>query len=62
MRGSYVASVSEDSARVWSIMSGGECIQELHSNGNKFQSCIFHPVYFNLLIIGCHQVNTLFII
>ncbi|XP_054800101.1 transcriptional corepressor LEUNIG-like isoform X2 [Prosopis cineraria] len=53
--GNYLASVSEDSARVWSVTSDGKCIQVLHSNGNKFQSCIFHPVYYNLLIIGCNQ-------
>ncbi|KAI9121601.1 hypothetical protein K1719_008634 [Acacia pycnantha] len=53
--GNYLASVSEDSARVWSVTSDGKCIQVLHSNRNKFQSCIFHPVYCNLLIIGCNQ-------
>ncbi|KAK7412357.1 hypothetical protein VNO78_03812 [Psophocarpus tetragonolobus] len=51
--GNYIASVSEDSARVWS--SDGKCISELQSNGNKFQSCIFHPGYLNLLIIGGYQ-------
>nr|XP_012575073.1 transcriptional corepressor LEUNIG-like isoform X2 [Cicer arietinum] len=50
--GKYIASVSEDSARVW---SDGECISELPSNGNKFQSCIFHPAYCNLLVIGGYQ-------
>ncbi|XP_061341517.1 transcriptional corepressor LEUNIG_HOMOLOG-like [Gastrolobium bilobum] len=53
--GSYIASVSEDSARVWSVASDGKCISELHSNGNKFQSCLFHPGYLNLLIIGGYQ-------
>ncbi|KAG4381103.1 hypothetical protein GLYMA_15G075500v4 [Glycine max] len=51
--GNYVASVSEDSARIWS--SDGQCISELHSTGNKFQSCIFHPEYHNLLVIGGYQ-------
>lgn len=37
-------------------MSGGKCIHELHSNGNKFQSCTFHPGYSQLLIIGGYQV------
>ncbi|KAG2683793.1 hypothetical protein I3760_10G049700 [Carya illinoinensis] len=50
--GKYIASVSEDSARVWSAMSGGKCINELSSNGKKFQSCTFHPGYSQLLIIG----------
>ncbi|CAL0300903.1 unnamed protein product [Lupinus luteus] len=51
--GNYIASVSEDSARIWS--SDGKCINELHSTGNKFQSCIFHPAYENLLVIGGYQ-------
>ncbi|KAF5473073.1 hypothetical protein F2P56_009716 [Juglans regia] len=54
--GKYIASVSEDSARVWSAMSGGKCIHErLSSNGKKFQSCTFHPGYSQLLIIGGDQ-------
>ncbi|XP_061371445.1 transcriptional corepressor LEUNIG_HOMOLOG isoform X2 [Gastrolobium bilobum] len=53
--GNYVASVSEDSARVWFVLSGGKCINELHSNGNKFRSCIFHPRYPNLVIVGGHK-------
>ncbi|XP_065879505.1 transcriptional corepressor LEUNIG_HOMOLOG-like [Euphorbia lathyris] len=55
MNGKYIASVSEDSARVWSLESGGSCIHELLSNGNKFQSCTFHPGHSLLLIIGCYQ-------
>ncbi|KAK7246483.1 hypothetical protein RIF29_41351 [Crotalaria pallida] len=51
--GNYIASVSEDSARIWSL--DGKCIHELHSTGNKFQSCIFHPAYLNLLVIGGYQ-------
>ncbi|KAK4352908.1 hypothetical protein RND71_028426 [Anisodus tanguticus] len=42
--GNYLASVSEDSARIWYV-SEGECIHELCSSGNKFQSCTFHPGY-----------------
>ncbi|KAM1792997.1 hypothetical protein ACFX12_036794 [Malus domestica] len=53
--GKYLASVSEDSARVWSPASNGKCIYELKSNGNKFQSCTFHPGYSLLLIIGGYQ-------
>lgn len=57
--GDYVASVSEDSVRVWSIGAGndGECVHELCSNGNKFHSCVFHPNYPSLLVIGCYQVS-----
>eukprot|EP00897_Mesotaenium_endlicherianum_P000686 jgi/Mesen1/10618/ME000089S10078 len=55
--GDYVASVSEDSVRVWSLGPGsdGECVHELNSSGNKFHSCIFHPKYPSLLVIGCYQ-------
>lgn len=55
--GEYVASVSEDSVRVWTLGSAseGECVHELSCNGNKFHSCIFHPTYPSLLVIGCYQ-------
>lgn len=53
--GEYLASVSQDLVKVWSI-STGECIHNLNSNGNKFHSCVFHPNYTNLLVIGGHQV------
>ncbi|KAJ6367749.1 hypothetical protein OIU78_000332 [Salix suchowensis] len=53
--GEYIASVSEDSARVWSV-AGGNCLGKLHSNGNKFRSCAFHPGYSLLMIIGGYQV------
>ncbi|XP_042517300.1 transcriptional corepressor LEUNIG_HOMOLOG-like isoform X4 [Macadamia integrifolia] len=52
--GDYLASVSQDCVRVWSITSG-ECIHELSSNGNKFHSCVFHPSYSTLLVIGGYQ-------
>ncbi|KAG4199653.1 hypothetical protein ERO13_A05G160900v2 [Gossypium hirsutum] len=52
--GKYFASISEDSARMWSV-SGGECLHELRSTGNKFQSCTFHPGYSQLLVIGGYQ-------
>lgn len=55
--GEYLASVSEDSVRVWSFRSGkeGECVHELSCSGNKFHSCVFHPSYPKLLVIGCYQ-------
>ncbi|XP_059596258.1 transcriptional corepressor LEUNIG_HOMOLOG isoform X4 [Vitis vinifera] len=53
--GKYVASISEDSARVWSPTLSGKCIHELLSNGNNFQSCTFHPGYSQLLAIGGYQ-------
>ncbi|XP_043705211.1 transcriptional corepressor LEUNIG_HOMOLOG-like isoform X3 [Telopea speciosissima] len=52
--GDYLASVSQDCVRVWSMPSG-ECIHELSSNGNKFHSCVFHPSYLTLLVIGGYQ-------
>lgn len=51
LNGDLLASVSEDSVRVWSLNSG-ECIHELNSNGNQFHSCVFHPSYSALLVIG----------
>ncbi|KAK9741776.1 hypothetical protein RND81_03G127200 [Saponaria officinalis] len=55
--GEFLASVSEDSVRVWSVGQGskGECVHELSCNGNKFYSCAFHPTYTSLLVIGCYQ-------
>nr|CAD1823983.1 unnamed protein product [Ananas comosus var. bracteatus] len=55
--GEYLASVSEDSVKVWSVGSGseGDCAYELSSNGNKFHSCVFHPTYPSLLVIGGYQ-------
>ncbi|CAN4097941.1 unnamed protein product [Withania somnifera] len=55
--GELLASVSEDSVRVWTLRSGseGDCLHELSSNGNKFHSCVFHPTYSSLLVIGCYQ-------
>ncbi|XP_037492439.1 transcriptional corepressor LEUNIG_HOMOLOG isoform X4 [Jatropha curcas] len=55
MSGEYIASVSEDSARIWSLVTGGSCMHKLFSNGNKFQSCTFHPGYSQLLMIGGYQ-------
>ncbi|KAL5127629.1 Transcriptional corepressor LEUNIG [Glycine soja] len=50
--GEFLASVSEDSVRVWTLGSGseGECVHELSCNGNKFHSCVFHPTYSSLLV------------
>ncbi|XP_041007559.1 transcriptional corepressor LEUNIG-like isoform X1 [Juglans microcarpa x Juglans regia] len=55
--GEYLASVSDDLVRVWTIGSGnkGECIHELSCTGNKFHTCVFHPTYHSLLIIGCYE-------
>nr|GMD28694.1 transcriptional corepressor LEUNIG-like isoform X1 [Ipomoea batatas]GME16998.1 transcriptional corepressor LEUNIG-like isoform X1 [Ipomoea batatas] len=55
--GELLASVSEDSVRVWTLGSGseGKCVHQLSSNGNKFHSCVFHPTYSSLLVIGCYQ-------
>uniref|UniRef100_A0A0A9H2V4 Uncharacterized protein n=1 Tax=Arundo donax TaxID=35708 RepID=A0A0A9H2V4_ARUDO len=55
--GNYLASVSEDSVRVWSFTSGNdiECVHELNCSGKKFHSCVFHPSYPSLLIVGCYE-------
>ncbi|XP_020519880.1 transcriptional corepressor LEUNIG isoform X2 [Amborella trichopoda] len=55
--GDYVASASEDSVRVWAVggRSRGECVHELSCHGNKFHSCVFHPIYPSLLVVGCYQ-------
>ncbi|TQD71240.1 hypothetical protein C1H46_043231 [Malus baccata] len=51
--GEFIASVSEDSVRVWTLGAGGEgeCVHELSCNGNKFHSCVFHPTYTSLLTL-----------
>ncbi|PPD78947.1 hypothetical protein GOBAR_DD24131 [Gossypium barbadense] len=33
----------------------GECIHELNSSGNKFQSCVFHPSFPALLVVSGYQ-------
>ncbi|KAL6980155.1 hypothetical protein U1Q18_021802 [Sarracenia purpurea var. burkii] len=55
--GEFLASVSENSVRVWTLGTGseGDCVHELSCNGNKFHSCVFHPTYSSLLVIGCYQ-------
>ncbi|KAJ4899179.1 Transcriptional corepressor LEUNIG [Raphanus sativus] len=55
--GDFLATVSEDMVKVWTLGTGseGECVHELSCNGNKFQSCVFHPTYPSLLVIGCYQ-------
>ncbi|THU63384.1 hypothetical protein C4D60_Mb01t15200 [Musa balbisiana] len=57
--GDILASVSEDSVRVWSLGSGNdsECVHLLSCNGNKFHSCVFHPNYPSFLVIGCYQAS-----
>ncbi|KAG7568592.1 WD40 repeat [Arabidopsis thaliana x Arabidopsis arenosa] len=52
--GELVASVSEDAVNLWSL-SSGECVHELSNSGNKFHSCVFHPSYPDLLVIGGYQ-------
>ncbi|KAK7287429.1 hypothetical protein RIF29_00705 [Crotalaria pallida] len=49
--GDILASVSQNLVKVWS-MASGECIQELISSTNQFHSCVFHPSYSTLLVIG----------
>ncbi|KAB2618720.1 transcriptional corepressor LEUNIG-like [Pyrus ussuriensis x Pyrus communis] len=55
--GEYLASVSDDLVRVWTVGSSckGEFIHELSCSGNKFNTCVFHPTYPALLVIGCYE-------
>ncbi|KAK4439956.1 Transcriptional corepressor LEUNIG [Sesamum alatum] len=53
--GTYLVSVSEDSARIWSLAMGGKCVHELQSGGNKFASCTFHPAYSQVVAVGSYQ-------
>lgn len=59
--GDFLATVSEDKVKVWTFGTGneGECVHELSCNGSKFQSCVFHPTYPSLLVVGCYQVKNL---
>uniref|UniRef100_A0A0A9GJ00 Uncharacterized protein n=1 Tax=Arundo donax TaxID=35708 RepID=A0A0A9GJ00_ARUDO len=53
-KGDYLASVSENSVRVWSFTSGhdGELVNELNCSGRLLCSCVFHPTFPSLLVIG----------
>ncbi|KFK29867.1 hypothetical protein AALP_AA7G189300 [Arabis alpina] len=55
--GDFLASVSKDKVKVWTLGTGseGECVHELSFNGSNFLSCVFHPAYPSLLVIGCYQ-------
>ncbi|KAI5657111.1 hypothetical protein M9H77_25904 [Catharanthus roseus] len=53
--GQYIAAVSEDSAQIWSIKTGEHSIHAFPSSGNAFESCTFHPAYFQLLVIGLNK-------
>ncbi|TYH68481.1 hypothetical protein E1A91_D06G248500v1 [Gossypium mustelinum] len=52
--GIYIASISEDSARLWSVFEHN-CLHELHATDNKFQCCTFHPKYWLHWVIGAEQ-------
>ncbi|KAM7254730.1 hypothetical protein ACFE04_019971 [Oxalis oulophora] len=54
--GQYLASVSENSARLWTIEPNMKCVKELKASGNMFRSCTFHPGYSFLLVIGAYKV------
>nr|XP_027065594.1 transcriptional corepressor LEUNIG-like isoform X2 [Coffea arabica] len=55
--GEYLASLSEDSIRVWKIGSCGQqkCMHELSITGKKFRCCAFHPCQSSLLVIGSNE-------
>lgn len=56
--GDILASVSQNLVKIWSLASG-ECIQEFGSSGNQYHSCVFHPSYSTLLVIGGISVGPL---
>ncbi|KAD3338411.1 hypothetical protein E3N88_33932 [Mikania micrantha] len=60
LNGEFLATVSEESVKVWSLASR-ECIHELTSSGNQFHSCVFHPSYSTLLVVGGTRVSSLFL-
>ncbi|CAI0560997.1 unnamed protein product [Linum tenue] len=49
--GGLLASVSQNLVKIWSLATG-DCVQEFNSNGNQLHSCVFHPNYSSLLVIG----------
>ncbi|XP_061366985.1 transcriptional corepressor LEUNIG_HOMOLOG-like isoform X3 [Gastrolobium bilobum] len=49
--GDHLTSVSQSMVKIWRLASG-ECIKELSSSENQFYSCVFHPSYSSLLVIG----------
>lgn len=62
--GDVLVSLTEDYVRVWSfgtrnVAAGTEswsnCIHELGFKEKMYQSCVFHPTYPSLLVIGCYQ-------
>ncbi|KAI7998442.1 hypothetical protein LOK49_LG10G01057 [Camellia lanceoleosa] len=57
MSGKYMAFVSEDNAKIWSVVSGGKCVHLFHSNGNKFESGAFHLRYSQLVVIGSYKIE-----
>ncbi|KAM7268557.1 hypothetical protein ACFE04_010723 [Oxalis oulophora] len=51
----YLATMSENSARLSIIESKVKCLKELKASGNMFMSYTFHPGYSLLLVIGAYQ-------
>ncbi|WJX46095.1 hypothetical protein P8452_32926 [Trifolium repens] len=60
--GQTIASVSEDSVRVWLLSMNGQCLYEYPSNGKIFRSIIFHPQRRNILVVGGFQCMELLIL
>ncbi|KAB2079235.1 hypothetical protein ES319_A06G218400v1 [Gossypium barbadense] len=52
--GKHIISISEDSARLWSV-SERKSLHELSSTGNIFQCCTFHPWNWKFWIIGGYR-------
>ncbi|KAH1054966.1 hypothetical protein J1N35_033031 [Gossypium stocksii] len=56
--GTRIISISEDSARIWSV-SEQKSLHELSSTGNYFQCCTFHPWNWKIWIIGGYRHLTI---
>ncbi|MBA0748562.1 hypothetical protein Gogos_005371 [Gossypium gossypioides] len=52
--GKLIISISEDSARLWSV-SERKSLHKLSSTGNNFQCCTFHPWNWKTWIIGGYR-------
>ncbi|CAN4119119.1 unnamed protein product [Withania somnifera] len=59
--GEYLASLSEDTVKVWKIVSNGEqeCMHERSVKGKRFRCCTFHPRYPSVLVVGSYECQEL---
>ncbi|CAN8285279.1 unnamed protein product [Cochlearia groenlandica] len=53
--GNEIASVSENSVKIWSLRSRDYIHEYSFSEGKRFESCVYHPKHHNLLVIGGYK-------